>query len=257
MTATHSSDMGRIWLDVPYQRKDHAKALGARWDAAQRSWYAARPGIRGLEHWERLPDLLPGEDRTFGGDTLFVDLIPETSWFRNVRAVVDPRDWDRLRQMVYRRAGSRCETCGAEGDKAAGIYLEAHERFDYDGIRGIQTLRRLICLCTACHTTTHIGLAGLRGLGAAAEAHLRQVTGMTQAQADDHIETAFALWNMRNHVEWVLNLSIITAAGILLSGQEPAEEPPAHAVKQGQQAEERPSWGTRLFERLVFGKQPR
>jgi hypothetical protein len=27
------------WLHVPYEEKDQAKALGARWDAAARSWY--------------------------------------------------------------------------------------------------------------------------------------------------------------------------------------------------------------------------
>jgi hypothetical protein len=48
-----------------------------------------------------LPEILLGEDRSFGAG-LFVDLIPQTSWFTNVRAAVDPADWDQLRLMVYR-----------------------------------------------------------------------------------------------------------------------------------------------------------
>lgn len=30
----------KIYLDVPYAQKDAAKALGARWDAANKKWYA-------------------------------------------------------------------------------------------------------------------------------------------------------------------------------------------------------------------------
>jgi hypothetical protein len=36
-----------------------------------------------------LPDVLGGEDRSFGGG-LFVDLIPDSCWFTNVRSCVGP-----------------------------------------------------------------------------------------------------------------------------------------------------------------------
>ncbi len=207
----------RAWLDVPFAGKDRAKALGARWDPAARSWYAPRPGLPGLGHWERLPELLPGEDRGFG-EGLFVDLIPRTSWFTNVRSAVDPADWERLRQMVYRRAGDRCEACGTRRDNAAGLYLEAHERFAYDLRTGVQQLRRLICLCTGCHAATHFGFTSLRGETAAqaALAHLQQVSGMTAAQAGRHVSEAFALWQRRSRVRWQVDLSVIQAAGIAI-----------------------------------------
>jgi len=64
---------------------------------------AARPPI---------PDLLPGEDRAFGAG-LFVDMIPRSCWFTNVRTCVTPQDWERLRHMITRRADRRCEACGA------------------------------------------------------------------------------------------------------------------------------------------------
>jgi hypothetical protein len=81
--------MERSWLDVPSGDKDEAKAAGARWDPQARRWYAPQPGMDCLGRWTPLPDLLPGEDRSYG-EGLFVDLIPQTSWFRNVRAAVDP-----------------------------------------------------------------------------------------------------------------------------------------------------------------------
>jgi hypothetical protein len=48
---------------------------------------AAPSDAAGLQRWAALPeapDLLPGEDRNFGTG-LFVDLVPSTCWFTNVR----------------------------------------------------------------------------------------------------------------------------------------------------------------------------
>jgi hypothetical protein len=40
-----------------------------------------------------------GEDRTFGSG-LFVDLVPWSCWFTNVRSCVDPHDCDRTRALA-------------------------------------------------------------------------------------------------------------------------------------------------------------
>ena len=73
------SNSDRIWLEVSYAEHDAAKAAGARWDHVLGAWYTPRPGMTELQHWEGrppLPDVLPGEDRSFG-DGLFVDLVPD------------------------------------------------------------------------------------------------------------------------------------------------------------------------------------
>ncbi|WP_235483569.1 DUF5710 domain-containing protein [Streptomyces roseoverticillatus] len=214
----------RIWLDVPYAQKDEAKRAGARWDPGAKRWYAPCEGMTGLARWTAapdVPDLLPGEDRTLGSG-LFVDLVPSSCWFTNVRSCVAPQDWERLRRMITRRAGMRCEACGASEDRQAGRWLEAHERWVYDAPRRVQALKRLICLCTDCHTVTHFGYAQVRGLAAQAFAHLVMVTGMGPGQARQHIDEAFALWQHRSAVTWSLDLSILTGAGITVT-------PPPHA----------------------------
>jgi hypothetical protein len=223
--------MRRSWLDVPFSDNAAAKAAGARWDAAERRWYAPQPGMPGLARWAPLPDLLPGEDRAYG-QGLFVDLIPQTSWFENVRRAVDARDWDRLRLMVYRRAGHRCEACGAASGRDSGVRLDAHERFTYDIPSGIQRLVRLVCLCHWCHTATHMGMAGVRGVRDEAIAHLMTVTGMSPGQAEEHIDEAFARWERRSRVSWQVDLSLIAGAGIRLA--EAAQAPRDY----GQEAEE-------------------
>jgi len=98
----------RAWLDVPYAEKDQAKTLGARWDPQARRWYDPRPPTAGLDRWAHLPDvpdLLPGEDRSFGSG-LFVDMVPSSCWFTNVRTCVSPKDWERLRRMITSGPGS-------------------------------------------------------------------------------------------------------------------------------------------------------
>lgn len=224
----------RIWLDVPFAEKDEAKAAGARWDPAEKRWYAPRPGMDALARWAaapEVPDLLPGEDRSLGSG-LFVDLVPSTCWFTNVRSCVDARDWERLRRMVTRRAGRRCEVCGAAEDRAARRWLEVHERWVYDERTRVQALRRLVCLCTDCHTVTHFGLAQVRGLAGRAFAHLREVTGMTEAQARRHVDEAFAVWEARSRMAWTLDLSMLTAAGVRLAPPPRAVERAAVAARQ-------------------------
>jgi hypothetical protein len=222
----------RIWLDVPYAEKDQAKQAGARWGPAAKRWYAPRKGMTALQPWAAapdVPDLLPGEDRTLG-QGLFVDLVPSSCWFTNVRSCVAPRDWERLRRMITRRAGMRCEACGAVEDRDAKRWLEAHERWVYDDTARVQRLKRLICLCTDCHTVTHYGYAQVRGLESKAFAHLVKVTGMSRAEARRHIDMAFTLWDLRSATTWTLDLSILTDAGITLKRPPSAAERPGVAA---------------------------
>lgn len=224
----------RLWLDVPFAEKDEAKQLGARWDQSQRRWYAPRAGMAGLARWAArppLPDLLPGEDRSFGSG-LFVDLVPQSCWFTNVRTAVADAEWDRVRRMVYRRAGDRCEACGRGRDQAAGVRMEAHERWYFDDGRQVQALRRLICLCNLCHGTTHFGLANIQGRAAEALDHLIAVTGAGRDLAEAHVAEAFDLWQQRSARTWDLDLSILTTAGIALAR-------PVSPARRGEIASER------------------
>lgn len=221
----HAGPAGqRRWIDVPYDERELAKRAGAVWDPVAKSWYAPVAGIAALAPWARLREDLPGEDRSLGSG-LFVDLIPVTSWWNNARTAISKRDWFRIRQMVRRRAGQRCEACGAGEDKAARRYLECHERWEYEA--GRQVLRRLICLCSWCHSTTHAGLAQFSGQGDFVFAHLCRVTGMSPAQAGKHMDDAFRLWESRNNVNWAVDLSLLSGLGIEVTSR---PEGPGHAA---------------------------
>jgi hypothetical protein len=208
-----------VWLDVPFADKDEAKRSGARWDPKARRWYASSANPEAVARWAAkppIPDLLPGEDRSLGSG-LFVDLVPSSCWFTNVRSCVVPADWERLRRMIITRAHRRCEVCGAEPYPEIKVWLEAHERWTFDSGSRVQRLARLICLCTPCHTVTHYGLATVRGREDEAFAHLVAVTGMTEAEARRHVDNAFQVWQRRSLITWSLDLSILTDAGVTLA----------------------------------------
>jgi hypothetical protein len=216
-----------VWLDVPFAEKDEAKRLGARWDSQTRRWFAPQAGMPELGKWTAsadIPDVLGGEDRTLG-QGLFVDLVPSSCWFTNVRSCVASKDWERLRRMITRRAKQRCEICGAAADRDRKRWLEAHERWIYDDATCVQTLKRLICLCTDCHHATHYGYSSqVLGIGEETFAHLVKVTKMTQDQASNHIDEAFTLWRQRSLTAWRLDLSMLTNAGIALAPRPNADE---------------------------------
>jgi hypothetical protein len=155
----------------------------------------------------------PGEDRSFGGNSLFVDLIPETSWFSNVRSEIPKEIWDKIRRSVYSRANYTCEVCGRTPERKPGDWIECHERWEYindsKSSTGRQILKRFIALCTACHETTHIGLANLNGRGDMAMEHLQNVTGMSESEASMHIDQAFTTWRKRSKKEWKLEMPLL------------------------------------------------
>ena len=49
-----------------------------------------------------------GEDRDFGGNELFIDLVPRSCWFTSIRSSIVKSDWDRLRKYIFSRAGNKC-----------------------------------------------------------------------------------------------------------------------------------------------------
>lgn len=150
----------------------------------------------------------PHEDRHFGGQTLYVDLIPVTCWFTNVRSAVKSKDWSSLRQVLLSRCEGKCEICGKTHEIKKP--LEAHERWDYDVDHQVQRLVRLLMLCKACHRSTHFGLAEHMGLGFIALKHLMKVNGWSEEQAKQHIKQAFQLWRSRNSQTWNLDISMLT-----------------------------------------------
>jgi hypothetical protein len=142
---------------------------------------------------------------------LTIELVPRTCWFSNVRDRVSREDWDRMRKQVYEHAGRRCEVCGGRGSRHP---VECHEVWEYDETTAVQRLVRMVALCPACHEVKHMGLAGIKGRGEIAAAHLAEVNGWTAQVSAGYIDQAFDVWKERSARTWSLDVSALTAYGI-------------------------------------------
>jgi hypothetical protein len=223
---------GPVWyFEVEYGSKDEAKRLGATWFPDIQLWGTHDPAAaKRLAQIFRSANLEPlnfiGEDRTFGGSQLYVDLIPIKARKVNARSMLPKGEWDMLRRYVYRRANNCCEACGAP--KSPENWLEAHERWDYieDGRGGgCQKLIRLVALCFWCHAATHMDYSICKRRRTRALKHLAKVKKISLAAAKRLSQDAHVLRYQRDSISWKTDVSVAASAFL----REPGFPPPGAA----------------------------
>jgi hypothetical protein len=132
--------MTPIDLHVPFNEKDAVKALGAKWDAPRRTWYV--PSDLTSDAFSRWLPLAP-EPR------LFVDLVPNTAWFSNLRFELNASEWAAVKNKTYRATNFVCEACGGRGPDHP---VECHERWTYvEDARITTSLNTHDCWTIALH----------------------------------------------------------------------------------------------------------
>lgn len=161
--------------------------------------------------------VIVSDDREFGGNELYVDLIPKCCHGENLRKYRTGEEWNIIRQYIYARANYTCEICGiskvgtASYNPQCKIRMDCHERFEY--IDGVQKLKRLMCLCQHCHQATHILLCMHWSKGKyyyrKAQMFLMGLTGMSVAQMEEQISEAKKLCAERGKQRWKLDLSVV------------------------------------------------
>jgi hypothetical protein len=141
---------------------------------------------------------------------LFVELVPSTCHFSNVRTTVKPSEWDIIRFISYEAAGNKCEICGGTGKEQGYKHnVECHEIWEYDDENFMQKLVGLISLCPTCHQVKHIGRAIAIGKQTECFIQLAKVNKWTQKEIDDHIISSFELHKQRSKNKWDLDISLL------------------------------------------------
>jgi hypothetical protein len=131
------------------------------------------------------------------------ELVPEECWYSNLRSVLKPSDWDKVRFDAYARANGRCMVCGRWTKR-----LEAHEKWSYDEENALQKLEDVVALCHSCHEVKHISRTQLVGRGAEAMEHFMRVNGVSQMEYHGALQEANEVYLRRNKVEgWVTDIS--------------------------------------------------
>lgn len=137
---------------------------------------------------------------------LTIELVPSTSWFSNLRSLLNKEEWDKIRKACYKKANYKCEICGGKGTAHP---VECHETWDYDEEKGVQKLLNVIALCPSCHQVKHIGLASINGKFDETIAHFCKVNESTKEEAQKHIAEAFDLWKKRSEKDWDLDVTLL------------------------------------------------
>lgn len=141
---------------------------------------------------------------------LIIELVPSTSWFNNVRAVLTTKQWDVLKAQVASAAYNVCQICGGIGAKHP---VECHEIWHYDDKKLIQKLEGMIALCPNCHMVKHFGLAQVQGRADKALKHFMKVNGISKKEAEQQIIQAFVVWKERSGKTWKLDISSLEGYG--------------------------------------------
>ena len=112
------------------------------------------------------------------------ELVPSGCWYVNLRSVLKPEHWDKIRRAAYAQANGKCSVCGAKGR------LEAHERWSYDEKRALQKLEGVTALCKSCHEVVHIARTQLMGRGDDAMEHFMRVNECSQMEFHEALKIA-------------------------------------------------------------------
>lgn len=137
---------------------------------------------------------------------LKIELVPQPSWYMNLRNRLGRVAWDKIRYESYRDAGYRCSVCGL-----LRVTLFCHEVWSYDDDRHIQKLVGFTALCNLCHMVKHIGFAGIQAEDGKLNynsliKHFRRVNKCSYEDFELARHLAFQVWEDRSMYEWKIEL---------------------------------------------------
>lgn len=136
---------------------------------------------------------------------LTIELVPQTSWYNNLRQVLSKEAWDKIRKETYAEYKYRCGICHAKGR------LNCHEIWEYDEKNHIQRLAGFIALCDLCHHVKHIGHASILASKGKLDyervvENFMKVNKCDRKTFEKQKQMAFDQWHKRSQEEWHVDL---------------------------------------------------
>ena len=194
-----------IPLLVPFEEKDEAKKLGAKWNMEAKVWeWPPHEDRSSVNQW--LPRI---HRHDMISPYIMPNLIPQTTWAVNIRSLIPKEKWDELRKSCYQRYSYRCEVCGVKEG-----YPHCHEEWEFiknpETKKGIQRLIGLTSLCEKCHMISHLGFASVKGRLEEITAHMAEINNWSMGSARFIVDKAFEDWEEKNRYEWQPDLTFLS-----------------------------------------------
>jgi hypothetical protein len=144
--------------------------------------------------------------------------VPFPLWELNLRNILGPYRWRKLRAAVIKERGLNCEVCGTRVKQSKEI--KAHEAwlYTYRGKQGVATVERLSLVCWFCHSCEHFALTqslvaqGILTKRALKEttAHFCKLNGCTRRQFENYHATTMTEWEELSAKSWIISWGIFT-----------------------------------------------
>jgi hypothetical protein len=147
---------------------------------------------------------------------LTIDLVPRDLWGLSIYKMSQEngtyKKWKQLKEELKATEGDKCFICGATNNG-----LEAHEFWQYDDTKHVQTLDKIHHLCKMCHMIKHFGRASktvagqerLKKAGLTTQDlidHFCKVNNCTVKEFERHKEEAFETHAKRGQHKWTQDL---------------------------------------------------
>ncbi len=137
---------------------------------------------------------------------LTIELVPQSSWGKNVWGKGNPQIWDVIRKQTYKKYNDKCAICGAEGK------LNCHEIWEYDDERHIQSLHGYVALCPLCHHVKHFRLANVLARKGKLDIeqvikHFMNVNNCSREFFEDYQKHVYKVWKERSIHKWDVELN--------------------------------------------------
>jgi hypothetical protein len=144
------------------------------------------------------------------GIPLTCELVPTGTWGSNLRSLMPPSGWNRLRKFVYERADNKCELCGQDGFSQNRKWaVEAHEIWLYDDVKNEQSLIAVQSLCPRCHLCKHLGRSLKVGAAEQVRKHMREINGWDEETQQMYEQFVFAIHKHRSRFRWTVNIDML------------------------------------------------
>ncbi len=139
---------------------------------------------------------------------LTIELVPASSWGQNLRSIVKPKIWEKLRKEVFKNWHFRCSVCNSKGN------LHLHEVWKYDNKKHIQKLTNLLALCRKCHSVKHIGFSTINFSKKDSNfkdlvKHFMKINNCDRETFVRHYLQEMKKFEKRSRYEWILDISFL------------------------------------------------
>ena len=136
---------------------------------------------------------------------LELHLIPQTSFYSNLRNKIGRTEWDKLSRKIRSERNFTCELCGSTNK------THLHEVWEFK--KNIQKLVRFECVCQTCHAVHHWGLSEVQGRNMDfLTKHACKVNDCTLNQWHAHLNESFRTWTKRSEKQWKVDVSFLKQA---------------------------------------------